>query len=72
MIRRKNQKISKIGQFGRKKYLVSTGFTIQGKVIVETDIETVEIGEGDFVTFPKGLKSVWDIKENIKKHYKFE
>lgn len=45
---------------------------IEGKVVVETDYETVEIKAGDFVTFPKGLKCVWDIKEDIKKHYNFE
>lgn len=45
---------------------------LEGKVIVETDEGNVEIEAGDFVTFPKGLKCVWDIKENIRKHYKFE
>ncbi|MCK5168312.1 MAG: DUF861 domain-containing protein [Bacteroidales bacterium] len=24
------------------------------------------------MAFPKGLKCVWDIKEDIRKHYKFE
>jgi len=45
---------------------------IEGRVIVETDKGSVEIKAGDFVTFPKGLKCVWDIKENIRKHYKFD
>lgn len=45
---------------------------LEGKVIVETDEEKVEIKAGDFVTFPKGLKCVWDIKDDIKKHYNFE
>lgn len=45
---------------------------LEGSVIVETDLETVEIKAGDFVTFPKGLKCVWDIKKDIRKHYRFE
>ncbi len=32
---------------------------------------TKEFGKGDFVTFPKGLSCVWDIKEPVKKHYNF-
>jgi hypothetical protein len=28
-------------------------------------------GKGDFVTFPKGLSCIWDIKEPVKKHYNF-
>jgi uncharacterized cupin superfamily protein len=45
---------------------------LEGRVIVETDKGSVEIKAGDFVTFPKGLKCVWDIKEDICKHYNFE
>ena len=45
---------------------------LEGKVIVETDDgEKVEFGKGDFVTFPKGLSCVWDIKEGVRKHYNF-
>lgn len=45
---------------------------LEGRVFVETDGGKVEIKAGDFVTFPKGLKCVWDIKESIRKHYQFE
>ncbi len=45
---------------------------LEGRVIVETDEGNVEIKAGDFVTFPKSLKCIWDIKEDIRKHYKFE
>lgn len=44
---------------------------LEGQVFVKTEIETVEIKAGDFVTFPKGLKCIWDIKKPIKKHYNF-
>ena len=47
-------------------------YLLEGKVIVETkDGNKVEFGKGDFVTFPKGLSCIWDIKEPVKKHYNF-
>jgi len=47
-------------------------YLLEGKVVVETeDGEKMEFGKGDFVTFPKGLSCVWDIKEPVKKHYNF-
>ena len=48
-------------------------YLLEGKVVVETeDGESVEFGKGDFVTFPKGLSCIWDIKESVKKHYNFK
>ena len=48
-------------------------YLLEGKVVVETeDGEKVEFGKGDYVTFPKGLSCVWDIKEAVKKHYTFK
>lgn len=47
-------------------------YILEGEVVVETDFETVTIKAGDFVTFPKGLKCVWDIKKDIRKHFNFE
>ena len=45
-------------------------FFLEGKVVVETkDGAKVNIGKGDFVTFPKGLSCAWDIKEPVRKHY---
>jgi len=47
-------------------------YLLEGKVVVEgEDGEKVEFGKGDFVTFPKGLSCIWDIKEPLKKHYNF-
>jgi uncharacterized cupin superfamily protein len=47
-------------------------FILEGRVTVETpDGKKVEIGKGDFVTFPRGLDCVWDVKEPIRKHYTF-
>ncbi len=44
----------------------------QGRAIVKTDWEEVEISKGDLVTFPKGLKCTWTVLEPIKKIYTFE
>lgn len=46
-------------------------YIIEGEIIVETDIETVHIQPGDLVTFPAGLKCVWDIRKAVRKHYHF-
>ncbi|MFH1245877.1 MAG: cupin domain-containing protein [Candidatus Omnitrophota bacterium] len=49
-----------------------TCFFIQGKVIVTAkDGKSVQVGAGDLVTFPQGLVCVWDIQEDVRKHYNF-
>jgi len=45
---------------------------LEGEVIVESSEGNVLIRKGDFVTFKEGLKCVWDIKQNIKKHFNFK
>merc|ERR1712174_157980 len=45
-------------------------YIIEGECIVTPSTgEAVSIKAGDFVTFPKGMTCVWDVKEPIKKHY---
>ena len=47
-------------------------YLLEGQVVVETaDGQRVTFGRGDFVTFPKDLSCVWDIKTAVKKHYNF-
>jgi uncharacterized cupin superfamily protein len=47
-------------------------YLLEGKVVVETEAgEKVSFEKGDFVTFPKGLSCIWDIKASVKKHYNF-
>jgi uncharacterized cupin superfamily protein len=47
-------------------------YFLNGRVTVETkDGKRTSFGKGDFVTFPKGLSCVWDIKEPVRKHYNF-
>lgn len=49
-----------------------TCYLLEGKIKVEPEGgESVEFGAGDLVTFPQGLKCVWDISKKVKKHYKF-
>ena len=46
---------------------------LEGKVVVKIkDGASVSFGKGDFVTFPKGLYCMWDIKEPVRKHYNFK
>lgn len=48
-------------------------YLLEGQVVVETeDGQKVEFGLGDFVTFPKGLSCIWEIKMPVKKHYNFK
>ena len=48
-------------------------FLLEGKVVVETeDGNQVAFEKGDFVTFPKGLSCIWDIKVPVRKHYSFK
>lgn len=48
-----------------------TCYILEGKAKVKTPNQEVEFGKGDMVVFPKGLKCTWEIKEKIKKHYRF-
>ncbi len=47
-------------------------YFIEGKVVVKTEEENVEMGKGDLVTFPRGLKCEWKIEEKVRKYYKFQ
>ncbi|MFA5159772.1 MAG: cupin domain-containing protein [Candidatus Omnitrophota bacterium] len=46
-------------------------YFLEGEVTVKTSDGEISFGKGDLVTFPQGLKCVWDIKTAVKKHYKF-
>lgn len=47
-------------------------YLLDGEVVVEPkDGKMVSFGKGDFVTFPKGLSCVWEIKKPVRKHYNF-
>jgi uncharacterized protein len=46
-------------------------YILEGHVVVETAEGNFEIRPGDYVVFAKGLKCIWDIKSDIRKHYLF-
>ena len=49
-----------------------TCYFLSGEVIVTPDGgEPVSMGRGDLVTFAAGMSCTWQIRNNIKKHYKF-
>lgn len=49
-----------------------TCLILEGRAVAKTAEGDVEFGAGDYVVFPKGLKCTWEIKEKIRKHYKFD
>lgn len=48
-----------------------TCLILEGKGIVKCPEGTVEFKAGDYVIFPQGLSCTWEIREKIRKHYKF-
>ncbi|MFA5430850.1 MAG: cupin domain-containing protein [Candidatus Omnitrophota bacterium] len=47
-------------------------YFLEGEAEVTSgDGKKVSFGKGDFVTFPRGLSCVWDIKKPVRKHYNF-
>lgn len=46
---------------------------LEGDVIVTPDGgEPVHMGKGDMVTFPEGMSCTWEIRQAVRKHYKFD
>jgi uncharacterized protein len=48
-----------------------TCLILEGEVNVKSENQEVSFSAGDFVVFPAGLECVWEVKEPVKKHYKF-
>lgn len=46
-------------------------YFLDGIVVIETEQGATTIKKGDYVTFPKGLSCIWDIKKPVRKHYLF-
>lgn len=47
-------------------------YFLEGEVTVTPDGGApVKLRPGDLVTFPKGLKCTWNIREAVRKHYDF-
>ncbi|MFC1497701.1 cupin domain-containing protein [Verrucomicrobiota bacterium] len=49
-----------------------TCYFLEGDVMVTPEGGApVEMGKGDLVTFPQGMKCKWEIRKDVKKHYNF-
>jgi len=49
-----------------------TCYFLEGEVVVTcADGTRVEVGKGDLVTFPTGLSCTWEVKQPVRKHYRF-
>ena len=47
-------------------------YFLEGKVVMKTPKgRTFEFGKGDFVTFPRGMRCTWMVREPVRKHYTF-
>ncbi len=45
-------------------------YILEGEIVVTPDGGApVTLVPGDYITFPKGLKSVWSVTKKLKKHY---
>ncbi|MHC4945424.1 MAG: cupin domain-containing protein [Planctomycetota bacterium] len=50
-----------------------TCYFLEGDVKVTPEGgDSVEVGKGDLVTFPKGMSCTWKVRKDVKKHYRFE
>jgi len=49
-----------------------TCYFLEGDVIVTPEQgESVQVGKNDLVTFPAGMSCTWNVRSNVRKHYKF-
>lgn len=49
-----------------------TCYFLEGKVVVTPDGGApVEVGAGDLVTFPRGMRCTWKVTRPVRKHYTF-
>jgi uncharacterized cupin superfamily protein len=49
-----------------------TCYFLEGDVVVTPKGgEPVPMGKGDLVTFPSGMVCTWDVREAVRKHYRF-
>jgi len=44
---------------------------LEGEVTIKTDSGDYQVQKGDYVEFPRGLKCVWVVKKDVRKHYHF-
>jgi len=50
-----------------------TCFFLEGDVVVTPVAgKPVRMGKGDLVTFPSGLSCTWEVRQQVRKHYRFD
>ena len=50
-----------------------TCYVLRGRFsVTPEDGETQHFKRGDLITFPQGMKCVWDIEQDVEKHYDFQ
>lgn len=48
-------------------------YILEGECVITPEGGTpVVFGKGDLVTFPGGMKAMWEVKKPLHKHYKLE
>jgi len=47
-------------------------YIIEGRAQITTDEGIVEIKEGDYAVFPRGLSCKWKVLDRIRKYYTFK
>ncbi len=48
-------------------------YVLEGEIIVTPDGEApITIVAGDYVEFPAGLKSFWQVTKTLRKHYSYD
>ena len=53
--------------------MAETCYFLEGEVVVTPEGgEPVTVGQGDMVTFPRGISCTWDVRRPVRKHYTFE
>jgi hypothetical protein len=49
-----------------------TCYLLAGEVVVTPEGgDPVRFGKGDLVIFPAGMSCTWEIRQNVRKHYRF-
>lgn len=49
---------------------IERSYILEGEIVVTPDGgESVTLVPGDYVTFPVGLTSIWQVTKNLRKHY---
>ena len=46
-------------------------YVLEGRAEIRTEDGAVEIGKGDYVVFPRGLRCTWIVKDGLRKRFRF-